>query len=205
VRVGKLSQEMGILQRGVAIRGRETLPDEVEIPRFVLSQISRSAESLAVSARLDPFEFLESGHRRRQVNDVDLLFPDVDLSAADVVEKTGSPEPIEPNLPLAHDLAQVGMGDRVEFVELGMEDPGLAVGVGLPFVPDAHLGAMPIHDAGLLALGPEEKVLEVSRLAMGMEAFECRPTDARVFLVDDRSRSSRLALGRYARSTRDMK
>ena len=157
---------MGILQRGVAILGRKTLPDEVEDPPFVLFQISRSAESLAVSARLDPFEFLESGHRRRHVNDVGLLSPDVDLSAADVVEKTGSSEPIEPNLPLAHDLAQVGMGDRVEFVELGMEDPGLAVGVGLPFVPDAHLGAMPIHDAGLLALGPDDEVDESARLAM---------------------------------------
>ena len=46
------------------------------------------------------------------------------------------------------------MGDRVEFVELGMEDPGLAVGIGLPFVPDALLAAMPIDDAGLLGFRP---------------------------------------------------
>ena len=49
------------------------------------------------------------------------------------------------------------MGDRVEFVELGWRIRGLAVEVGLSFVPNAHLRAMPVDDAGLLALGPERE------------------------------------------------
>ena len=115
-----------------------------------------------------------------------LFLADVNPTADNIIELASLPKPVEPLLDASHDLAEIGMADAVQLVVLGMQDPRLAVGVGLARTPDAHDRAMLVDDSPFLGLGPNDHVEEPARLAVGVQTLESRPAFAQLLLVDHR-------------------